>query len=132
MPDPVPYVTYDDVKAVCPYLDNLQPGEDQFETQRVSARTWFDNVVMAALGVREPVEIVADSQVKKANAFYAAAEILGIQITPMVDANAYGTMAARYYRHADTLAATVLVTVVSNGQPAGVVKLGVSRRGRTV
>ena len=132
MPAPTPYATYDDVKTVCPYLDNLQPGADGFESERVAARRWFDRVVMAALGVLEPVEIDPDDQVVKANAYYAAAEVLSNQITPMVDSNAYQSMAARNRVKAETMAGTLIVKVMVNGQAAGVVKLGVSRRGGTV
>lgn len=132
MPAPAPYVTYDDMKAVCPYLDNLQPGVDEFEPQRVSARRWFDRVVMAALGVREPVEIDVDDQVVKACAYYATAEVLAQQITPMVDQNAYQGMAARNRQEAEAMICGLVVSVMRNGQAYGRLKLGVSRRGGTV
>lgn len=132
MPAPTPYVSYDDMKAVCPYLDNLQPGADEFEPERVAARQWFDRVVMAALGVSEPVDIDPDDQVIRANAYYATAEVLANQITPMVDSNAYQSMAARNREKAETMAGTLIVTVMRAGQPAGRVRLGVSRRGGTI
>jgi len=123
------YVTYDDVLAICPYVDQLAPGEDQFSGQRLSARVWLDAAVIVAGRIRGTFNIVADSRVKRACAYKAASEILASQITPMVEQNAYGTMAAKFQRMAESEISTLTVCIVTDNGDQHYINLGISKRG---
>lgn len=123
------YVTYDDVLAICPYVDQLAPGEDQFSGQRLSARVWLDAAVIVAGRIRGTFNIVADARVKRACAYKAASEILASQITPMVEQNAYGTMAAKFQRMAESEISTLIVCIVTENGDQHHIHLGISKRG---
>lgn len=124
-----PYVSYEDVLAICPYVDQLAPGEDQFAGQRLAARVWLDAAVKVAGLIRCGFNVVADSRVKRACAYKAASEILATQITPMVEQNAYGTMAAKFQRMAESEISTLAVCIVTETGDQHHIHLGISKRG---
>lgn len=127
-----PYVSYADVKAVCPFLDQL-PSEDEFLFQRVAAREWLDAAVSTAAGYPDWGTLAVDFRVIRACAYRAAAEILLSQITPMTSDNAYERMAIKFHRVAENELSTLTVRIVPCFDQPGTaytyINLGVVHRG---
>ena len=123
-----PYVTYADVLAICPYVDQLAPGEDEFSGQRLAARAWLDAAIRAATHLQH-FTVHIDDRIRRVCAYKAASEILASQITPMVEANAYGTMAAKFQRMAESEISTLIVCLADEADTIQRVNLGVTKRG---
>ncbi|CAB5207241.1 hypothetical protein UFOVP184_51 [uncultured Caudovirales phage] len=124
-----PYVTYEDVLAICPYVDQLQPGDEQFSGQRLASRLWLDAAITATSRLTCGFSVKVDYRVKRACAYKAASEILAAQITPMVEQNAYGTMAAKFARMAESEISTLTVYIITDMGELHAVHLGISKRG---
>lgn len=129
MPETEPYVSYTDLQAICPYIDQLGPGDDKFLTQRVNARLWFDAAVRAASGFCGAFDAEPDDRLIKANAYKAVAEILMFQITPQIGENAYQGAGARYAAEAESEISTMDVTIYPDRGGCRKYYLGVTRRG---
>lgn len=126
-----PYVSYEDVKAICPFLDQL-PSDDEFLVQRVSARNWLDAAIAKHLGITCWGTVCVDTAVTRVCAYRAASEILAMQITPTVEQNAYEKMADKFQRMAESEISTLVVRMRPNNSPDNsiLINLGVSRRGK--
>ena len=126
-----PYVSYADVKAVCPYLDQL-PSDDEFLTQRVAARRWLDAAIAKNLGIVGWGVVCVDDNVTRVCAYRAASEILAMQITPTVEQNAYEKMSAKFERMAESEISTLVVRMRPNhlADTTVLINLGVSHRGK--
>ena len=123
------YASYADIKAICPFIDQLQPGEDEFFVQRVAANIWLDNAVRAATGGHTRHSVVACPRVVRACAYKAASEILMTQITPMQSDNAYEHMAAKFQRVAESELTTMTVRTRCDGESSHHIDLSVHKRG---
>lgn len=99
-----PYVQISDVRAICPFVDQLGLTDDGYTPFLVNSRAWLDAAIVSATQRVNWVdyfgEVIVDSKVIRACSYRAAYEILASQITPQAD-NAYERMAAKYQRIAE-------------------------------
>jgi hypothetical protein len=124
-----PYVSYDDVRAVCPFIDQLQVGTDQFLLQRMAARDWLDSAITTAYGSPRWGSVAVCSRVIRACAYRAASEILAAQITPIQSDNAYATMAGKFQRVAEAEISTLTVRTRDHNDSCATIDLSVKKRG---
>lgn len=124
-----PYVTYEDVKAICPFVDQLQPGSDQFLVQRLAARDWLDSTITAALGYSSWGSVVVSSRVTRACAYRAAGEILMTQITPVQSDNAYRAMSRTFQRLAENEISTLSLKIRLENGTLETIDLSIRKRG---
>jgi hypothetical protein len=126
---PKPYASYDDVKKICPWIDQIrQSTDDDFDFYLMAANIWLDNAVrVAAVGFTATV--VPDRRVIKACAYKAASEILATQITPLQSDNAYEHLASRFQRVAENELSTLIVRVRNERGDTYDIQLGVVKRG---
>lgn len=123
------YITHDDIKAVCAYIDQI-PSTDGHLYARVAASRWFDGVIRSRIAIPEAtLQPVITFSARRAIAYRAAFEILYSQITPQTEENAYERMAVKFNRLATAELSTLTVKVGINGHSGINVNLGIATRG---
>jgi len=126
---PATYATYDDIKAICPWIDQIRlASDDDFEVHRMAANIWLDNAIRVATG-HFRVSVVTDKRVVRACAYKAASEILATQITPLQSDNAYEHLSARFQRVAENTLSSLVVRVRDERGSCQEINLGVVKRG---
>lgn len=124
------YITADDVKNVCPYIEHL-PSTDGHLFARIAASRWFDGIICARIGLPDArINPSISFQVKRALSYRAAFEILYSQITPQTEENAYERMAVKFNRLAVAEVESMTIKVSVNSFSPIMLNLGVINRGR--
>jgi hypothetical protein len=123
------YASYADIKAICPFIDQILTGTDEFYVQRLAANIWIDNAVRTAAGRLHRLPVVVCPRIVRACAYKAASEILMTQITPMQSDNAYEHMAAKFQRVAENELSTLVVRTRCEDGTTEHIDLSFRRRG---